>query len=122
MTSRISVSTTAMAAPMPILGGALKAWVKANSDRLNASRLEVPPASTNSWVKTLKSQITESTVSTAKTGFSSGKVIFQKIRHAEAPSTLAASYSSLEMLFNPASTETAMNGNEAQTTAMISTR
>src|SRR5215472_240455 len=65
----------------------------------------------------LKSQITDRSRSTRKIDFSSGEVIFQNTRHWLAPSTLAASSSSAGIVFSPASTETAMNGNACQTTS-----
>ena len=86
---------------------------------MNVGRSWVPPASTNCWVKTLKSQIVESTTRMPKTGRSIGKVTDQKTRHGPAPSTRAASCSSLGTLFRPASTLTAMNGNECQTTTRV---
>src|SRR5215475_14429504 len=49
-------------------------------------------------------------------GFISGRVTRQKIRQGLAPSTLAASFSSAGIVFRPASTVTAMNGNACQTT------
>lgn len=75
----------------------------------------------NSWVKTRRSQMICRTSSSANSGRSIGKVTLQKLRQPLAPSTFAASYSSCGMLFSPASTETATNGNACQTITMIST-
>ena len=54
-------------------------------------------------------------------GFISGKVTRQNIRHRLAPSMQAASYRSAGMVLSPASTVTAMNGNEVQSTSSVST-
>src|ERR1700738_1300237 len=56
-----------------------------------------------------------------KIGLSIGEVIFLKLCHGPAPSTLADSYSSAGMDFSPASTVTAMNGNDCQTTSSVAT-
>src|SRR6201991_3700765 len=86
---------------------------------MNVGRSWVPPASTYCCVKTLKSQIVESTTRIPNTGRSSGNVIDQNDRHGPAPSTRAASSNSDGRLFNPASTDTAMNGNECHTTTSV---
>src|ERR1700722_318612 len=69
----------------------------------------------------LKSQMTDSSSRTRKIGLSSGKVIFQNTRHRLAPSTQAASCSSAGTVFRPASTATAMNGNDVHTTSRVAT-
>src|SRR5690606_21042078 len=71
-TSRITVSTSAIAEPMPSFGfSEPNASEYAYSDRLNASRLAIPDMM-NSWVKTLKSQMIDMTSSTRKIGLSIG--------------------------------------------------
>src|SRR5688572_27087626 len=54
-----------------------------------------------------------------KTGRSSGNVTDQKARQGPAPSTRAASCSSLGTLLRPASTLTEMNGNECHTMTSV---
>src|ERR1700754_3644082 len=88
-------------------------------ESMKVGRSWVPPASTYCWGKTLKSQIVDSTTRMPNTGRSSGKVMAQNDRHGPAPSTRAALSSSVGKLFKPASTDTAMNGNECQTTTKV---
>lgn len=61
-------------------------------------------------MKTLKSQIVDRIVTTAKTGFRVGTVTCQNRLQAPAPSIVAASYSSSGTVSRPASTVTATNG------------
>ncbi len=61
-------------------------------------------------MNTLKSQIVDRIVTTAKTGLSSGTVMSRKRSTGPAPSISAASMSSLGIVMSPARTVTATNG------------
>src|ERR1700722_12426849 len=84
-------------------------WLPGNPDRMYV------------WVKMLKSQITDSRSKTRKIGFSRGKGSGRTTRQRPAPSTRAASNSSAGTVFRPASTATAMNGNDVHTTSRVAT-
>ena len=60
----------------------------------------------------------ENTTRTATIGRSSGSVTSRKRFHGPAPSTAAACRVSLGIVCSPASSDSAMNGNDCQTTVM----
>lgn len=113
---RIAVVMTDRAAPWPIRKDT-KAVLYAKIPSVLVAESGPPAETSQIWLKTLKSQITDMIVTSSRVGRRNGSVTDHHTRHSPAPSSRAASGSSTGSWVSAAYRVSAMNGTACHTTS-----